>query len=297
MPSLLVHLTAVERLASEPEGLPPELQRALHQDLAYARFGAALSDMPEVEGWRGGFNSLVDSGKAKHFSELFHGRAPVAMGLKMAELVASGALVGTGAGLAFLAGYFNHLCLDRVLHPLVRRLVARHRNTDETDRAAHRRIDWIQTLFYLRERHGRPVVGTAEVRAHFQILKSGGPPTRGVGKGFYELIRLASQATLGEAPEKSQVDSWVRGMYLHGLMLSSPLGRSRAVPSYTNGTYRELFHAADVDYSAEVERALTDSRAVLHLLWDFIQRGHFSPRTRAAFLAKFPEEALEACAA
>ena len=49
------------------------------------------------------------------FSQLFHIRAPVLLGLKMAELVSLGALVGTDAGHAFVAGYFTHLVIDRAL--------------------------------------------------------------------------------------------------------------------------------------------------------------------------------------
>ena len=98
------------------------------------------------------------------------------LGLKMAELVATGALVGTEAGLALLAGYFTHLCLDRRLHPEVDRLVARHRRKGERALDAHRQIEWAQTLFYLRELHGMETLGTARLREKFQVIKSAGFP-------------------------------------------------------------------------------------------------------------------------
>src|SRR3712207_7204192 len=40
MPSLLLHLTALERLALRPERLPTAIGRALGRDLEYARLGA-----------------------------------------------------------------------------------------------------------------------------------------------------------------------------------------------------------------------------------------------------------------
>ncbi|MET0404006.1 MAG: hypothetical protein ABW123_16460, partial [Cystobacter sp.] len=95
MPSLLLHLTAIERLAANPGELPEDFIRALSEDLAYARFGAALPDLPLCDGVLGGLSAHFSARDWPPFARLFHEQAPVAMGLKMAELVASGALVGT----------------------------------------------------------------------------------------------------------------------------------------------------------------------------------------------------------
>ena len=162
MPSLLLHLTALERLAARPAGLPEDFVRALAKDLAYARFGAALPDLPLCEGLGGVLNASFSGRDWPPFARLFHERAPVGLGLKMAELVASGALVGTEAGLALLAGYFTHLSLDRTLHPRVDELVLRHRRKGEHALLAHRQIEWTQTLFYLREVHGADLMGSPD---------------------------------------------------------------------------------------------------------------------------------------
>ncbi len=296
MPSLLLHLTATERLAADARKLPPQLANALHEDMAYARFGAALPDLPRYAGLRGAVRPL--RGKdVPRFARLFHGHAPVAMGLKMAELVAMGALVGKEPGLAVVSGYFAHLCLDRTLHPLVGGLAARHREPQETYEDAHARVDWLHALFFLRDLHGRDMVGNPYLRSKFQVTKRAGPPARGVGRGLFELIRVSSQEALQKAPTKPEVDAWVRGLYLHGLWLSSPLGRLRGLPSYSNLTYTELYQGPEVDIPAAIARAQVMTREVLERVLQMMTRSHFTARVRGRFLDEFPEGSFEACAA
>lgn len=287
MPSFLLHSSAVERLAETGAQLPSPLARALSEDLEYARFGALLPDLPWFGGIRGGLRS-VGEGSPPHFAQLLHSRAPVLLGLKLAEFVDSGALVGRNPGLAVVAGYFSHLCCDRTLHPLVERLVTLHRRRDETPAEAHRRIEWAQALFYMREMHGRDLLGTSFVRTKFQLSKSR-LPTRGIGRGLYELVRLAMQATFQEAPGKDEVDAWVRGAFVHGVVLSTPLGRARAVPVFSPLNYRELYRGEEVDFSREVDRALANTRQLLARVHRFIERGIFSNRSRERFLEDFPE--------
>lgn len=297
MPTLLLHLTAIERLAANPGGLPSDWVRALSEDLPYARFGAALPDLPLCAGVRGGLSAFLPERELPPFARLYHERSPVGLGLKMAELVATGALVGTEPGLALLSGYFTHLCLDRRLHPEVDRLVVRHRRRGERALEAHRQIEWAQTLFYLRELHGVDLLGTSRLREKFQVVKSAGIPLKGIGRGIYELVRLASQERVGQAPTKAEVDGWVRGLYVSGLFLSSPMGRTRALPAYTQLTFQELYRNDAFDFAAEVEGALEQSRTLLKRLNGYMARGTFTPRTRARFLEEFPEGTIGACAA
>ncbi|MGA9519837.1 MAG: hypothetical protein WBV82_00150 [Myxococcaceae bacterium] len=297
MPALLLHLTATERLAADARRLPSPIARALHEDLEYARFGAALPDLPRYAGIRGGLAPFSPGRRPTHFARQFHGYAPVAMGLKMVELVGMGALVGKEPGLAFVSGYFAHLCLDRVMHPLVETLAARHREPKESIDAAHARIDWLHALFFLRDLHGRDMAGNPYLRSKFQVTKRSWGATRGVGRGLYELIRVASQETLQRAPAKLEVDNWVRGLFLYGTVLSSPLGRLRRLPTHSNLTWRELYQGPDVDVPAAIDRAQTLTRDVLERVLTIMNRGHVTARMRARFLDEFPEGANDACAA
>jgi hypothetical protein len=296
MPTLLLHLIAVERLSADPRDLPPPMARALVDDLPYARFGAALPSLPLLEGARG----VLSFGRPRPVDarvRAFHERAPVAFGLKLAELVSSGALVGSDAGLAVVCGYFTHVCVDRALTPLLDALVPQQRKVGETLDEARARIVWLQALFALRELHGRDMVGQPALREKLQLLKHAGVPWQGVGGGLFELVRLAALETLDLKIDKAALDGWVRNASLAGLVLGSPLGRSRGLPSYSNLSQRELYQGPDVDRPGALGRALDDARAVLRRVDGYLSRGRFTLQSRARFYADFPEGAPSDAAA
>lgn len=304
MSLLLLHLTSVEQLAqgAARAGLPGELERALQEDRPYARFGAVLADLPRCAGlgaldprlpvrlrqWRASAQSP--------FLRLFHERAPVQLGLKLAELVASGALVGQGAGLALLAGYFAHLCLERTLAPALAERVVQARREGANAHEARAHIVRVQALLYLRESEGL-APGDAALRERFQVSKSEGLPLRGVGRGIYELVRTASHEVLQTAPTKAQLDEWVRGLYLRGRLLGSGLGRTYALPAGPHPEARELYRGPHVDFALEVARAHELTHVVLERLWVYMARASFTPRARQRFLAELPEGGLAIWAA
>ncbi len=288
MPALLLNLTAVDRLAAHASTLPAEFARAIGEDLEYARFGAALPDLPWFGGLSLGVQAWFGRSEAPHYSRLLREKAPVAFGLKAAELVANGALVGTEAGLAFLAGYFTQLCIARSLEPIAQRLMVTQRRQGESETACRQRIEWTWSLFYLEELHGPATVATAAIRARLQIRKASA--TRGIGRGMYELMRVSSYDALGEAPTKVQVDGWVRGLYLFSLALSSPLGRLKALPG-ARLSVKELYRAPGLDVWSAVETGLNRTRAALTVLGGMIRRGSFTARSRGRFLEVLPEGA------
>ena len=298
MPALLLHLAAVERLTADSRALPPAIARALDEDLEYARLGAVLLDLPRFDGLAGALREpLRPAPGPTRYAQLFHLRAPVAFGLKVAELVSLGALVGAEAGLAFVSGYFCHLVLDRALQPLEDRLATAHRLPGETPWQARSRVQWTQTLLYLRELHGEDLVGNPALTARFQVSKRGGIPFGGMGGGLYEIVRLASRDVLGEAPSKREVDGWVRGLYLYGRVLGSPLGRTRALPAWSNLSALELYRSSELDVAREIDAALAEARRVLVRVSEYMARRSFTRRARARFLEDIPEAALQPSAA
>lgn len=286
MSALLTHLTAVERLAAHVNELPGEFARALGEDLEYARFGAALPELPRFGGWSMGLEAWLARGSRPHYSELMTDRAPVAFGLKAAELVANGALIGVEAGYAFLAGYFTQLCVTRSLEPLVQQVLATHRKQGESEAAARARIEWTQSLFFMQDLHGSPLVGTPAVRAKLQIRKASS--VKGVGRGFYELIRVSSLDAFGDAPGKTEVDVWMRGLYLFSLALGSPLGRFKALPG-AHLSAKELYRGEGLDVFAAVDKGLERAREALTQLGGMIRRNSWSARSRGKFLDLLPE--------
>jgi hypothetical protein len=298
MPALLLHLAAVERLNADSRALPPALARALDEDLEYARLGAVLLDLPRFDGVAGALREpLHPAGRPTRYAQLFHLRAPVAFGLKVAELVSLGALVGAEAGHAFVSGYFTHLVLDRRLQPLEERLAATHKLPGETPWEARRRVEWTQALLYLKDVHGMDLVGTSALLPRFQVSKRGGIPFGGMGGGLYEIVRLASREVLGEAPTKREVDGWVRGLYVYGRVLGSPLGRARALPAWSNLSSLELYRSSELDVAKEIDAALADARAVLTRVSEYMARRSFTRRARARFLEDVPEASLQPSAA
>lgn len=286
MSALLLHVTALERLATQASTVPSEFAKALGEDLEYARFGAALPELPRFGGPTHGVPGWFLEGQEPAYSRALIGKAPVAFGLKAAELVANGALVGTEAGLAFVAGYFTQLCVRRALDPLVASLEPKHRTAKESPAAFRERLEWTWSLCFMQELHGSPMVGTPAVRTKLLVRKEAGP--WGIGRGFYELIRVSSQEALGEAPSKAQVDSWMRGLYLAALALGSPLGKLKALPSGPVSR-RELFRGPGVDVWSAVDRGLAQTREVLTVLGGLIRRGSFSARSKGKVLEVCPE--------
>lgn len=285
MSALLLHLTAVERLAAQVNSLPTEFSRALGEDLEYARFGAALPELPRFGAVSRGVEAWFSRGAEPRFSTLLLERAPVHFGLKAAELVANGALVGVDAGLAWLAGYFTQLCVRRAMEPLMLELLRTQRPAGTSPEAARGPIEWTQSLFFMQELHGSTLVGTPAIRSKLQIRKAS--TVKGVGRGFYELIRVSSLEALGEAPSDHDVDGWARGLYLYALALGSPLGRLR-----NKLGPRALYRSQGVDVFATVDRGLDSTRELLQLLGSMIRRNSFTARSRQRFFDACPEGAV-----
>lgn len=286
MSALFTHLTAVERLAAHVATLPAEFTRALGEDLEYARFGAALSELP----WFGrvsiGLDAWLGRGTPPPFARLFSTKAPVAFGIKAAELVSNGALVGVEAGLAFLGGYVTQLAVSRSLEPLVQSLVVTHQRHGEAPAHARNRIEWSQALFLMQDLHGSPLVGTPAIRAKLQLRK--GSTWKGIGRGFYELVRVSCLEAFGEAPSKLEVDGWMRGVAVFSAALGSPLGKLKARAG-EHLSQRDLYRGPGVDVFAAVDQGLDHAREVLAALGSMIRRNSFTARSRHRLLELCPE--------
>lgn len=289
MPVLLLHLVCVHRLADRHLAhLGPMWSDALQRDLAYARFGAALPLLPTMSGWGAAVGLRSPGSPEEGFARRFHALAPMQVGLKMADLVARGALVGDSPGRALLAGYFTHLCLDAALLPIERR-GGEQRELGATSPAEQRQLAWAQAFWTAQD-----TLGTAEpfrdsrFAELWRVTKSRRFPVGGVGRGMYELLRLSSWDTLDEAPLKPEVDRWVQALALNGTFVSH-VGRRRRGLTLTAPQVEALRTAVD--------GALSVSCSLLERLDGLMRSGRFGPHSRRAFLDAFPEVGSASCAA
>ncbi len=292
----LLHLALLERLAREPAVLPEPLARALVDDVEYGRFGVVLADLP-------GFAAPLQELRAPLglrprprplFAQLFHAPRPMAVLLKMAELVARGSLVKRSAGLALLSGHLAHAAFDRALDPLSQAIAERHARPGEDHRLLQRRVEWTQAIFYLRERFGREPLGDPELVHWMRVTKRHGLPWAGVGGGIYEIVRLSLFEVYDRSPTKSEVDAWVRGFYAASRLLASPMGRRLASPKALERDRPIVYLGPGVDFPRELERAFALAQSYLARLHQLLERGDFGSRARGRFLSEVPDGQLAA---
>jgi hypothetical protein len=284
----------MERLAAAPQGLPASLAKALVEDLEYARLGAALLDLP----WYGNPGAELARVAFGHAAPLpprheLLRRAPVAVGLRLSEIVSRGALVGREPGLAFVAGYFTHLAMERRVVPLVLQRLGIQGTLRAPEHHALRGVEWVQALLWLRETLGHDPMGTEEITQRFRVVKRRGFPVRGLGKGMFLLIETAYLDVLGETPTKAEVDAWVRGMWIHGRILGSSIGKRISLPEDVPHATSSLYRGEGIDLAHAIEVALDDARACLVEVVERIEHNDFREETTAAFLRTFPEESAQ----
>jgi hypothetical protein len=293
MPHVLVHAAAVDDLAAAPKAIPADLAEALQAHRPYGRFGALLPDLPWFAlPWRRLVGVATRRAPAPPpFATLLHNGAPVALGLRLAELVAGASLVGRGPGLALVAGYFSHLALDRSFHPPVVELVRREAAPGESLQQVERRIEWQQALFFLRRREGRDVLGWSALPERLQVVKRQGFPLRGVGRGIGLLVRTACQDTLGVAPTPADLDGWVRGLYLYGRALGGPLGRRFGLPTDAGDLRGRIYRGEVIDFDAVYLAAVERARHHLRHACRYLTEADFGLDARRAFFEDVPEGA------
>jgi hypothetical protein len=290
MASALLHLAALEKLARDPGALPDRLARSLVDDAEYSRFGVLLPDLPSFERPTTGLRELIGLGpEPPPFTRLLHGPRPMALLFKASELVARGALVGRSAGQAFLSGYLVHVALDRAVDGSALRLADGLGWRRGGPTGAARRVAWLQSLFFLRERFGRLPLGDRELVDWMRVVKRRGMPWAGLGGGLYEVTRLSLLEVVGQAPSKGQVDSWLRGLYLVSQLLGSPLGRELGGARSLEKHAEQVYRGPGVDFSTTVARGLELACRYLAALDALLARGDFGQRARGRFLLEVPE--------
>jgi hypothetical protein len=214
---------------------------------------------------------------ASHFQRLLHDQQ-TDFAVQVAELVSGGALVGTNAGRAILAGYVLQLALHASLDPWMTRAVVELRTQNETDDEARRRIEWAQAVHYLDEQCKHRILGTPEARRLLFVRKHHG--FGGVSRGVYELVRVCCERVYGQSPLEPEVQSWIRGLYVYGALLASPLGAIRAAAATSRLSEQDLYEGLEVNLPARIDAAILLTSRILGQLQSAMSQGVFTPRAR-----------------
>jgi hypothetical protein len=108
-----------------------------------------------------------------------------------------------------------------------------------------------------------------------------------VARGFYELIRVATLESFDEAPQKIEVDTWMRGLSLFSFAIGTPLARLK-LPKPGRGD-EELYRGSHIDVFQSVEAGLVHTREVLFVLGSMLRKNSFTVSSRRKLLAVLPE--------
>jgi len=249
MPSLLLHMAAIERLAAIPGRCRRDRPGSRRGHRVRAA-GGALPDLPTSPACSADWGRCSRS-RAVAFSRGSSTGAPVAMGLKMAELVANGALVGTEAGAGVRRRVLQPPVSGPEAQPLVERLVARHGvRRARAGRAPPHRLT--QALFYVRELHGRELLGSAR-SARSSGAQAPGAADQGHRRGCTRSSGCRRKSRWARRPRSPWSTRGFAGCTSRR-GAGEPAGRLRALPSYTSLTYRELYQARTSTWRARSTR-------------------------------------------
>lgn len=119
MPGAYTHLTMVNQLAErrtmeKMAGMPPEAIQICGYHRRYCELGVVSPDYPYLK--------IGDSG-ASHWADRFHNRTTDAVVRAAIDILRGQQGDQRDKGLAWLLGYFTHIVMDVVMHPVINKKV------------------------------------------------------------------------------------------------------------------------------------------------------------------------------
>lgn len=293
MPAEAIHLSA---LSDSLAGATGSIRRLVPASLIdAARAGALFVDLPYFDrfaitmvrfylGW---------PQAPSRWGDVFHGRAPILLGVRLGEagaaLQRSEATAEAGAYLCALSlGYASHAAMDTAIHPLVNRLAAgRAVALRSTLAQQHSEVEKFHSILFHEQRLGVDFMGTPNVaeynRADFSPLLAPGPVRQALHRALAEV--------LGEVPAAADFQRWTRGYKQYLAVLSSWVGKRVAPPAAKERERGALYDA--VSFPARFQDALERSRRWMALLADYLTDGRFDAGARATLFRAIPEQTLD----
>ena len=295
MPAESIHLSALADLRASASSRVTRALATPRAELA-ARVGVMFVDLPYFHRFELGLvRYLLRLPQASSpWGDRFHQRAPIALGVRLAErgarLRSQTMTRDVGDELVALSvGYMSHAAVDTALHPLVNRLAV-DRGARLHTRAflrEHQEVEKFQSVLFHEARHGVDYLGTPALAAHiaidWRLVETPGLAS--------SVIDEAAHATLGIAPRRADFAAWAHGYRFFVKMITGPLGR-RAVSREDKARERPgLIEACDYPgrYAAAVARSVTWIDALL----GYVDDGIFDDSARSALARTIPEQSLD----
>tara|TARA_B100000315_G_C14464645_1_gene535374 strand:+ start:43 stop:942 length:900 start_codon:yes stop_codon:yes gene_type:complete len=288
MPTSLVHITFIEELGRDQK-IEPSLSSSIVQRPELAGLGAVLPDLQYYEYfYRLSLRYLLGfSLPFAPWGYLFHSRAPAALGRALIEVLRKEPVKEQpDAKLALIAGYFSHLALDRTLHPLVQSLVDAEGRNDDHAKAIHGTCERYQSLFFHREIYGVDITGSPICCQKVRLLP---PGRRKLDGPIYFFLQKACLETFARFPRKKQFDNWIRGLYLYGWFLSSPLGRYEGLRGDISALRSKYFENEKFSFSEHYRRGKELAVRYLNSAYSYWQQEEFPEEIRKRFLDQITE--------
>lgn len=290
MADTLLQLTACEHISKSPH-LYPEIAAALTSDLASAKLGVVFADLPY-------YQDLMQSGLRlvlgkrpvmRHWGQVFHTHRPTTLGLAFAELTQTDAeYVNKPWALAFVAGYFTHLAVDRVLNALSRRVVSENVPTGAEISNFKIFCAHYQSVFFHRELLGHDLIGTKDVRGLAACFRE----KRGVIDDETQLfLHKACLKAFAQVPDEGEMQTWAAGFQTYSSLLSLSLlkfyrlGENESGQGLLHSFYRNDFF----DFSAYFDRAIELAVDYVNTAYAYLKNGDFCAGSREEFFELVPD--------
>lgn len=293
MPALLVHLTLAQQAVDRADA-PAQLVEAAHRREDALLLGSVLPDLPYHA--RFGQQLLRHlTGREYLLSEwgdIFHTRrsGQLALGLLRHLVRAHLPDEERWAVLALLAGYLCHHAVDRVVHPTINLLVARHEGDFSLPPSAvHERLERYQSLFFHQDLLGHDILCTPFPRRLVGQIAGAGLLRPTLERPLARALRAACLETHGRAPTAAEWSDWLWGTTAYGTLLSTPVARTERPKAPLAEVRERYYQGPGVDLiaplSAGLEATLDAWRAAVAVL----NADRVSAEVREVFLRAVPD--------
>jgi len=293
MPALLVHLTLAKHAADRADAPRMLVEAARRREDAFL-LGSVLPDLPyHAHFGRQLFRHLA--GREYLLSEwgdIFHtrGSGQLALGLLRHLVRTRLPAAEQAAVLALLAGYLCHHAVDRVVHPAINLLVARHEGDFALPpTAVHERLERFQSLLFHRDLLGYDILCTPFPRQLVGQIAGAGLLRPTLERPLSRALRAACLEAHGRAPGSAEWSDWLWGTTAFGVLLSSPIARTERPKAPLDQVRATYYQGPGVDLVAPLEAGLEATLVAWRAAVAVLEADHVDAEVQEVFLTRVPD--------